>query len=71
VIVFKCPKCHGVCPANEYHAYGRHEDCAMSDATGNVSRQIPAHALAMRRGPYKARKKAEDASQDNPNSPND
>lgn len=59
--VHKCPVCSRVCPANEFHAYGRHEDCAMTDATVSVSRQVPSNIMANRRGPYKKR-----TTRDNP-----
>lgn len=51
----RCPECGQQCPANEMAAYGRHEDCAMTEATVAIGRRIPAE-MAVKRGPYKKRK---------------
>lgn len=50
-----CPKCKTWCPANEMAAYGRHEDCAMTEATVSIGRKITADQMA-KRGPYRKRK---------------
>lgn len=49
-----CPQCGRPCPANEMAAYGRHEDCAMNEATASASRRVPSEMMA-KRGPYKKR----------------
>lgn len=50
-----CPHCGRYCPANEMAAYGRHEDCAMTEATVSIHRRVPSDMRASR-GPYKKRK---------------